>query len=374
MRWWTNEPGWHFYPAAALNQHNPWWLVMPNVTCYLQRISYLLRQGKPAIDVAVLLPTDDAWAQFRATVTGSSVRHGEAPPVGASISVNQIVAARLGTEMIPEILNSGYSFDFTDAEAIDKVGIPYPLPVLPDIERLPLVTYRKIEAYAQAGGILIATRNVPSIAPGLKQFEAESPQVQRISRQLFREPAARGHFLAKDADLGARLTQVAKPDVLFSPPVPGLGFVHRKLPSADLYFVANTTNQVIHTQATFRVTATRAELWDPVSGTMRTMGGAFRGLIWRSSLTNPVFSCFLRIEGLNFWPGSNWKSLNQFPNEVSVAVKSLLPGIRHRRAFRGRISRDDSAIEGGLPNLEVIPVNGSEDGHIRVCCILGLYY
>jgi len=269
----ATEPGWHFYAAAAFNQHNPWWLVMPNVTCYLQRISYLLRQGKPVIDVAVLLPTDDAWAQFRATVTGSSVRHGEAPPLGASISVNQIVAARLGSEIIPEILNSGHSFDFTDAEAIDKVGIPYPLLVLPDIERLPLATYRKIEAYAQAGGIVIATRDAPSIAPGLKQFEAESPQVQRISRQLFREPAAPGHFLAKDADLGARLTQVAKPDVLFAPPVPGLGFVHRKLPSADLYFVANTTNQVIHTQATFRVTATRAELWDPVSGTMRTLGG-----------------------------------------------------------------------------------------------------
>ena len=39
---------------------------MPDMTSYLQRVSYLLRQGKPANDVAIYLPTDDAWAQFTA--------------------------------------------------------------------------------------------------------------------------------------------------------------------------------------------------------------------------------------------------------------------------------------------------------------------
>ena len=42
------EPGWRFYAAAVFNQHNPWWIVMPDITTYLQRISWLLRQGTPA--------------------------------------------------------------------------------------------------------------------------------------------------------------------------------------------------------------------------------------------------------------------------------------------------------------------------------------
>ena len=45
---------------------------MPAVTAYIGRMSYLLRQGKPANQVAILLPTDDAWATFapgRSTVT-----------------------------------------------------------------------------------------------------------------------------------------------------------------------------------------------------------------------------------------------------------------------------------------------------------------
>ena len=33
---------------------------MPDVAAYLQRVSFLLRQGKPANDVAIYLPTDDA--------------------------------------------------------------------------------------------------------------------------------------------------------------------------------------------------------------------------------------------------------------------------------------------------------------------------
>src|SRR5438046_9507306 len=62
----AGEPGWAFYAAAALNDHNPWWPGMPQVTQYLQRFSCVLRWGGPVNDVALLLPTDDAWGQFKA--------------------------------------------------------------------------------------------------------------------------------------------------------------------------------------------------------------------------------------------------------------------------------------------------------------------
>ena len=61
----AGDPGWSFYAAAVFNDHNPWWMVMPDVTSYLTRMSYLLRQGKPANDIAVLLPEEDAQARFR---------------------------------------------------------------------------------------------------------------------------------------------------------------------------------------------------------------------------------------------------------------------------------------------------------------------
>ena len=57
-------PGWRFYAAGVFNEKNPWWIAMPDITLYLQRVSFLLRQGRPANDVAVYLPAADAYAHF----------------------------------------------------------------------------------------------------------------------------------------------------------------------------------------------------------------------------------------------------------------------------------------------------------------------
>ena len=60
----AGDPGYSFYAAAVLNNHSPCWIVMPEVTNYLTRMSWLLRQGKPANDIAVLLPEEDAQGRF----------------------------------------------------------------------------------------------------------------------------------------------------------------------------------------------------------------------------------------------------------------------------------------------------------------------
>jgi hypothetical protein len=244
------EPGWSFYAAAALNDHNPWSPVMPEVSRYLQRVSYLLRQGRPAIDVALLLPTDDAWASFT---------------LGKD-SVSESMEGLLGPNVIPEILGAGLNFDFVDAEAIEKLGIPYPVLILPGVERLPLSTYQKIEQYAHKGGLVIATRALPSAAPGLLREKTDTPKVRAISQKLFRESGARGHFLPDDAGLSAFLDQHFTADVSTSPKAADLGFVHRKMPFADVYFLANTSNRPVSTTAVFRVSSQRSKWWDPFSG------------------------------------------------------------------------------------------------------------
>ncbi|MGO9640341.1 MAG: glycosyl hydrolase [Candidatus Acidiferrales bacterium] len=292
----AGEPGWRFYAAAVFDDHNPWWLVMPDVTRYLQRVSFMLRQGTPANDVALLLPTDDAWAQFTAVVASSAPRAGfGAPPganrpaaptgaaalppgvivpptPGASISVNQVIAPMLGNVVIPQILDAGFNFDFIDADAIDKVGIPYRVLIVPGIDRIPLATYRKIEAFAKNGGIVIATKRLPSLAPGMKEDAADTPQIQALSQSLFQAAGAPGHFLQDETQLGAALAQWTKPDVVLLPPAPNIGFVHRKLPFADIYFIANTSNQIVRTKAAFRVSSQQAESWDPVSGESESLG------------------------------------------------------------------------------------------------------
>ena len=55
-----------FYAAGVYSDKNPWWPVMPDTARYLQRVSFLLRQGEPVADVALYAPTDDAWSHDQA--------------------------------------------------------------------------------------------------------------------------------------------------------------------------------------------------------------------------------------------------------------------------------------------------------------------
>jgi hypothetical protein len=250
----AGEPGWHFYAAAVFNNHNPWWLVMPDITRYLQRISFLLRQGQPVSDVALYLPTADAYARFalgRASVTGE-------------------MGALLGPQVVGQILDAGYNFDFIDDAAIAHAGIPYRILILPGIERIPLAAYRKIEDFARKGGIIIATRRTPSLAPGLAEAATDTPAIRDLSRSLFEAP---GKLLTDESKLADALHAALPPDLVKPPEV---GFVHRKLPFADIYFVVNTSNHPVHSPADFRIEGMDGAWWNPFTGTEAKADGGHR--------------------------------------------------------------------------------------------------
>jgi alpha-L-rhamnosidase len=249
----AREPGWRFYAAAVFNQHNPWWLVMPDVALYLQRISFLLRQGQPANDVAVYIPTDDAWAAF----------------TPGNVSVNKTVDQLLGADLVPRILDAGYNFDFIDDGAIAHAGTPYPILILPAVERIPLDTYRKLEEYVRKGGILIATKRAPSLAPGLME-ESDAPKIADLSRRLFQNAGAPGHLVPDLATLPAVLHSTLPADVST---VPEVGFVHRKLGFGDAYFLANTSNHQVHSAAVFRAPGLTGAWWNPGTGETLDAGG-----------------------------------------------------------------------------------------------------
>ena len=252
----AGEPGWSFYAAAVFNNHNPWWIVMPDVTSYLTRMSWILRQGQPANDVAVLLPEEDAQGRFKP---------GDA-------SVTDQIPKLLGTELVPAILDAGYNFDFIDSTAIERVGIRYPILVIPHVERLPLATWKKIADYARNGGVVLATERLPSRAPGFLEGPRDSAAVQQISSELFAADARNAKLVEKTADLGAALKQALKPDLALDAATPEVGFIHRKLADADVYFVANTDNRPHHFTATFRTEKRTAEWWDPFSGKVSASG------------------------------------------------------------------------------------------------------
>jgi glycosyl hydrolase family 106( putative alpha-L-rhamnosidase) len=255
-------PGWRFYAAAVFDEKNPWWIVMPDVASYLQRSSYLLRQGTAVNDVAVYLPNDDGWAHF----------------TNGNPHLIEILRERVGSDVLSTILDSGYNFDFFDDEVLMKTGrveqdqlalgsARYRMVVLPNVERIPLETMRKLEEFTRNGGIVIATRRLPAIVPGLQATAAEQKELNDIVKRLFEGESARAHFVADEKELlRTKLTRTLQSDLSLTPTVADVGFVHRRTTGGEIYFIANTSNIRQTVRATFRVKDMKAEWWDLFSG------------------------------------------------------------------------------------------------------------
>jgi hypothetical protein len=221
-------PGWSLYAAASLNDNNPWHPVMPAVTAYISRISALLRQGEPANQVAILLPTDDVWAGFRP----------------AAVSVSGVMGEHITGALMSAILSAGYNIDYIDAEAIDKVGLgTHQIVVLPPTDRIPVSTLRKLDAWSKAGGKVIALGHLPTMTPDGKS----PPEIAELTKFI---------ILIPDTDqLPKALHNSAKPDLQLAADTDQntrdqIGFIRRKTPTADIYFIANTSNQTVHATAT----------------------------------------------------------------------------------------------------------------------------
>ena len=256
------EPGWHFYAAGAFGPHNPWWFAMPDLARYLQRGSFILRQGWPANDIAVYLPTHDAWASL---------------PMRA-VNLWEAIWMKLGPNLLPSLLAAGYNLDLIDDETLAQqghvekgkltfAGQDFSIVVLPGIERIPPATLAKFGEFARSGGTLIATRRLPSLGPGFLHQDTESAEVARQVGELFKQAPAPGHFVVDEGKgLQDQLNRLYPADLAVSPMSGDIGFIHRKLNAADIFFLANTSNRRFEGTVTFRVKGKNAEWWDLFTG------------------------------------------------------------------------------------------------------------
>ena len=222
-------------------------------------MSFLLRQGEPANDVAVLLPEDDAQAAF----------------VPGHVAVTDEMKRIIARDRPPLILDAGYNLDYADATTINKLGLHHPVLILPPTTRIPLQTAETIAAYATHGGHVIAIGTLPTLAPGLKQ-QGDSPGYNRDLRPSPCRSNPGHHSCPLPSEVPAALHNALEPDLLLKTDRPlstsdrsgGLGFIHRKLPTTDIYFIANSTNEPVSATASFRPTHRHAQAWSPDTGAL----------------------------------------------------------------------------------------------------------
>lgn len=244
----AGEPGWRFYAAGVFNTHNPWWIVMPDVTRYMQRVSWILRQGEPSNDIAVYLPEDDAYAAFKP----------------GDVALSDLLPRWITPQVTAAIEDGGYNFDYIDAKAIAARGISYPVLLMPNVNRIAPETLEKIGAYVRGGGHVIALGRVPARAPGFADSISVSRNVEADAKALFASGRAR---VLKDVEkLPEALHEAFVPQMELTPATPGVGFIRRKLPDAEIYFFANTTNLPVCATMRLRSEYSAGEWLDPDTG------------------------------------------------------------------------------------------------------------
>ena len=274
-------PGWRFYAAGEYSDRNPWWIVMPDLAKYLQRMSWLMRQGEQKNDVALYLPNADAYAHFSA----------------AKVHLIDIERDLVGEKIMPALFEAGYNLDFFDDGMLNKLGSveeenlilgagKYKAVVLPGIERMPLESLKKFEEFVAQGGILLAVGRIPTLVPGMQVADAEKVEFKSIAAKLFDGSNPKVKLVGKEEDAGTVLRELLLPDAAVLPNGKDFGFVHRQTEDADLYFIANTSNLKKNVEISFRNVGNNAELWNAMNGTLASITPKS----WNQDTTNLVLN------------------------------------------------------------------------------------
>jgi alpha-L-rhamnosidase len=227
--------GWFFYAAGALDDRNPWWPAMPGLARYLGRLCWLLQQGEPVADVALYVPNQDLFATM-----------GRAQ--GGSLDAWREAARRIPPAIPAVIRMAGWDYDLIDDEAL-AVTTPdrYRVVIVPATTMLLDLTRNWLDEVAGTGGSLITVDSSVEL------------------------PAAVAVTADRLADV---LLAAVAPDLEISPPSPGIGFVHRRCPDCEVYFLVNTGPAIRTFSVLTRTSAASYEQWDPASGRVLAAGPA----------------------------------------------------------------------------------------------------
>lgn len=229
--------GWSLYAAAAIDARSPWWTVAPELTRYIQRLSWLLGQGERVAKVGIYAPTRDVFAGIR-------------PDDADALNLWRKTVEHIGTAIPSAIRDAGHDFDLFDDPAIDVLAVDaFDVVVLPRVRDVPAPTGEWL-ARARAGGVrVISVDSGPDAAEVVSQVDA---------------------LVVSEAEFGAGLDDLlGHPDgpvAIRKPDRGSIGVTHRRADGLDVWFVANTTAQPRTVEIVADASRASWERWHADSG------------------------------------------------------------------------------------------------------------
>lgn len=296
------------YPQNVFYQQ-PWWPENPLIANYFSRLSYVLSQGQRVTDLLVIHPMGSAWSLYQPLATYGVDQLDEAlNSLGLTLMRHQR-DFHFGDEslMAPDGATPGKVEVHPDGPRLVVGKMAYRLVVVPPGVTLARSTVELLQAFATAGGTILALPPYPLRIDGRK---ADRPVLPPTTRQI------------NLADLPRVLDELLPFDVRLAGQ-PAIWVHHRRLDAMDIYFVANT--DLDHgTMATLEVRGNgRLEAWDAATGIVRLCPSHVDGEITQTVLDLPPAGSHLLV-----------LHSDQAAEEVQPVLRQVGAGIRLDRDWQ----------------------------------------
>jgi hypothetical protein len=230
-------PGWVRY-GTYFNEHNPWWPHFHRWADYCGRLSWILQQSRPHVQVAIFGPTADVWS-----------RNGlDRGPF--------VYTPRYLHFMWQAFHQNGCSADYVNRTVLEKATfaggklrfgpMAYDALVVAGVETLEPATAEAMKGYAQAGGKIVFAGRPPHRSASLPNAQRDDEKVVRAIQEALMTDAGRvlqvaepdrDELLAWAGDVVTKLD--VTPSIRFDPPHECLYQIHHKLGDRDIFFLVN---------------------------------------------------------------------------------------------------------------------------------------
>jgi hypothetical protein len=249
------NPGINAHFGNEFNRKNTWFSQLDVFTQYLKRTNFMLQQGLNIADVAYFI--------------------GEDTPKMTGIT--------------DPALPVGYQFDYMNAEVIETYmtvkdglitlphGTQYRILVLPKLETMRPELLAKIRQLVHDGAVVLGP--APMRSPSLQNQPVADEHVQALAKELWgnvdgvnvkSRKVGKGMIL-NGLDMKQAFALInCIPDCKL-PEDNTIHYGHRSTKDGEIYYVSNQTNETKLVTPEFRVTGLQPELWEPTTGSMRSL-------------------------------------------------------------------------------------------------------
>lgn len=244
--WRSYRPGMTMGPwGIHYERTNTWWEQTGAWHRYLARCQHLLRQGLFVADILALRREDSPLG------SGHRERHGYDYDECSAEALLTRARVKEGRIVFPD-------------------GMSYGVLVLPHSAAMTPILLRRVRDLTAAGATVIG--EPPSRSPSLQGYPGCDAEVRELAAELWAGcdgKETRERRFGKGRVVRGRTPE----DVLAGMGVPPdftadrmLRFIHRRVGTTDLYFVANAARSACNPVCAFRVTGKLPEVWHPETG------------------------------------------------------------------------------------------------------------